>query len=346
MASSSSSSTRNASPRPQLRTIRVVTGTGEPTEVAWFVPGSSGAAIETACAVAVGLAADTRIRAVEVARRGAAKETHTKSLTRPRADRIFNIVPPPQATGCVVALTEWLPEGLELRVEPVGLVALSAAGDAVVGRGRDGLFPKAVVTRDDDDDHHSTAPSAAAAWANKDDDDDFSDPSRPLLAASSGGHRPTTYGDAAAARTTAHPPAKKGDAGGDAGGFRAQLLKFERINAHLANERTYLAWVRTALALVSVGLTLLGEATGNAYAWWRVTYFVVGALFLVCVDLTWLTGWCRYRRTKELLALPKRALPRKFGRYGVRCQAHFLGVLLAATLLVFVGSGWQDVVLR
>mmetsp|Transcript_609 Transcript_609/g.2397 ORF Transcript_609/g.2397 Transcript_609/m.2397 type:complete len:317 (-) Transcript_609:98-1048(-) len=316
MASSSSSSTRNASPRPQLRTIRVVTGTGEPTEVAWFVPGSSGAAIETACAVAVGLAADTRIRAVEV------------------------------ATGCVVALTEWLPEGLELRVEPVGLVALSAAGDAVVGRGRDGLFPKAVVTRDDDDDHHSTAPSAAAAWANKDDDDDFSDPSRPLLAASSGGHRPTTYGDAAAARTTAHPPAKKGDAGGDAGGFRAQLLKFERINAHLANERTYLAWVRTALALVSVGLTLLGEATGNAYAWWRVTYFVVGALFLVCVDLTWLTGWCRYRRTKELLALPKRALPRKFGRYGVRCQAHFLGVLLAATLLVFVGSGWQDVVLR
>ena len=33
--------------------------------------------------------------------------------------------------------------------------------------------------------------------------------------------------------------------------FRGQLLKFERINAHLANERTWLAWIRTALSLLS-----------------------------------------------------------------------------------------------
>mmetsp|Transcript_19605 Transcript_19605/g.25377 ORF Transcript_19605/g.25377 Transcript_19605/m.25377 type:complete len:243 (-) Transcript_19605:781-1509(-) len=126
-------------------------------------------------------------------------------------------------------------------------------------------------------------------------------------------------------------------------GFRTQLLKFERINAHLANERTWLAWVRTALSLISCGFTLLNEATNYSNYSWRVIYFVLGSLFLCCVDLTWMTGWFRYRRNKDILSMPKESLPQKFNRFRMRFQAQFLGGLLISTLIVYVASGWRNI---
>lgn len=122
--------------------------------------------------------------------------------------------------------------------------------------------------------------------------------------------------------------------------FRGQLLKFERINAHLANERTWLAWVRTALSLVSCSFTLWDQATSNSS--WRTTYFVVGCLFVACVDLTWFTGYSRYRTIKDVLALPKDAVPANFNRIRLSYQAIFLGLLLLAILIIYVVSGYQQ----
>ena len=118
--------------------------------------------------------------------------------------------------------------------------------------------------------------------------------------------------------------------------FRGQLLKFERINAHLANERTWLAWMRTALSLVSCAFTLLDYADGESSSAWKCTYFVLGCLFVGCVDLTWLTGWFRYRRIKEILSIPKDALPSKFNRFRMKYQAQMLGILLTAVMILFV----------
>lgn len=113
--------------------------------------------------------------------------------------------------------------------------------------------------------------------------------------------------------------------------FRGQLLKFERINAHLANERTWLAWVRTALSLVSCSFTL-----------WDHSWIVVGCLFVACVDLTWFTGYSRYRTIKDVLALPKDAVPANFNRVPLSYQAIFLGLLLLATLVIYLISGVKD----
>ena len=124
--------------------------------------------------------------------------------------------------------------------------------------------------------------------------------------------------------------------------FRGQLLKFERINAHLSNERTWLAWVRTSLSLVSCAFTLLDESLKETRAAWSVTFFITGCLFVSCVDLTWLTGWFRYRQTKDVLALPKDAIPGKFIRFRMHFQAHYLGVLLTITLIIYIISGARN----
>ena len=38
--------------------------------------------------------------------------------------------------------------------------------------------------------------------------------------------------------------------------FRGQWIKFERVLSHLANERTWLAWLRVALTLLAAAFTL------------------------------------------------------------------------------------------
>ncbi|KAH8051598.1 DUF202-containing protein [Aureococcus anophagefferens] len=101
--------------------------------------------------------------------------------------------------------------------------------------------------------------------------------------------------------------------------FRAQLLK-PSASTHLANERTWLAWMRTALSLVSCAFTILDYADDQSGGWYA-TYFVVGCLFVGCVDLTWLTGYMRYKRTKEILAIPKDALPRSSPGSAAKYQA-------------------------
>jgi len=210
------------------------------------------------------------------------------------------------SAGCVVALTEAIPSDTELRIEVVGETVFAP----------------------------STAPE-----------------NQPLLSNQAGGGSMTLSTPDSQSRTD--------------DGFRTQLLKFERINAHLANERTWLvslffvkahaiffftvthassqAWVRTALSLISCGFTLLNEATNYSNYSWRVIYFVLGSLFLCCVDLTWMTGWFRYRRNKDILSMPKESLPQKFNRFRMRFQAQFLGGLLISTLIVYVASGWRNI---
>ncbi|KAJ8614512.1 hypothetical protein CTAYLR_000786 [Chrysophaeum taylorii] len=228
-----------------MRTVRVSSATRPATEVSWF-PGSSSESIELTVKAALGMPPDAVIRVID------------------------------QSNGCLVGLTEWVPEGLEFHVEAI-------------------------------DDRKVEVKTAQHE-------------SRPLLE-----------------RSDDEPTKIAGDA------FRGQLLKFERINAHLANERTWLAWVRTALSLVSCAFTLLNEAYSDGNQSWRITYFVIGCLFVGCVDLTWLTGWFRYRRIKDILAMPKDAIPEKFNRVRVRFQAHFLGLLLTSTVVIYIASGWRAV---
>ena len=86
-----------------------------------------------------------------------------------------------------------------------------------------------------------------------------------------------------------------------ANSFRGELLKFERINAHLANERTWLAWVRTALSTLSCAFAFLSlTSTSGIY---KVMTYIIGSLFCVCVIFVYTTGYLRYTRVKLILGL-------------------------------------------
>ena len=120
------------------------------------------------------------------------------------------------------------------------------------------------------------------------------------------------------------------------GVFRKQLIKFENIQAHLANERTWLAWVRTSLSALSVAFSLLTLVGDSRESWLAVVLFLLGSGFIVSVFTAFLTGWLRYARIRDVLMLTKREMPAHLHRIGVRHQARLIGILfilLTATYL-------------
>ena len=71
------------------------------------------------------------------------------------------------------------------------------------------------------------------------------------------------------------------------------------LNDELANDRTYLAWVRTAIALYALGFVVAKVAylinTDPAGLSDRDFYTVVGVLIIVCGAATVLTGFWQHR---------------------------------------------------
>jgi len=125
---------------------------------------------------------------------------------------------------------------------------------------------------------------------------------------------------------------------GDNKSFRSALLKFERINAHLANERTWLAWIRTAVSILGCAFTFLGlaENSDSGYNWASIT---LGVGFVACVLLTFFTGWFRYKQVKNLLTRQTQDIHDNFERLGVGWQSHMLGLLLVSTAILYAYGG-------
>lgn len=114
--------------------------------------------------------------------------------------------------------------------------------------------------------------------------------------------------------------------------FRGELLKFERINAHLANERTWLAWVRTALSTLSCAFAFLSLSTAGTY---QIFVYLLGSLFCLSVLFVYVTGWLRYTRIKLILGLSFNEMKTKFDRLGVTWVARLFGALFLVTALVY-----------
>src|ERR1700689_102858 len=89
----------------------------------------------------------------------------------------------------------------------------------------------------------------------------------------------------------------------------ASEQKADRASDHLANERTFLAWVRTGIAIVVFGFAIgrfaialrqLAQFQGSSvhtagFSVWLGTSSIVAGIVLV------VTGLVRYRRTRALL---------------------------------------------
>ena len=127
--------------------------------------------------------------------------------------------------------------------------------------------------------------------------------------------------------------------GGAAQEFRGEVLKFERVNAHLANERTWLAWVRTALSVLGVALSLISLTDEMGSATMDSTALALGVAFVLCTLFTYLTGWLRYARVKEVLTWTGSQVKGKFGRFGLQYFTWFLGGALVLTVPIYLMAG-------
>ena len=114
-----------------------------------------------------------------------------------------------------------------------------------------------------------------------------------------------------------------------------RLIKFERMSSHLANERTFLAWIRTTVSVAGLAVTfteLFTEPRNRGFFFWAGSTFawMVGvAVFSI--------GVSRYQTVKAVLNMPKNAISNRFGRVGIifisTSFAAFLCALTAAYML-------------
>lgn len=122
----------------------------------------------------------------------------------------------------------------------------------------------------------------------------------------------------------------------ETGVFRKQLIKFENIQAQLANERTWLAWVRTAISALSVAFSLLTLVGDSEKSWLASLLFLLGSGFIISVFTTFVTGWLRYARVRDVLMLAKREVPTHLHRVGVSHQAKFLCILFVFLSIIYL----------
>ena len=83
--------------------------------------------------------------------------------------------------------------------------------------------------------------------------------------------------------------------------YQNQLTKFNRVLAHLVNDRTVLAWFRCNLAFVSLSfkyMRLASTVDGTSAA---TVLLVSGGVFMVLLPVSWWSGFRRYSKCKELL---------------------------------------------
>lgn len=111
------------------------------------------------------------------------------------------------------------------------------------------------------------------------------------------------------------------------------------MNAHLANERTWLAWVRTALSVLGVALSLLSLADDMGSLSMDSIALALGVAFVLCTLFTYLTGWLRYTRVKEVLTWTGSQVKGTFGRFGLQYFSWFLGIALLCTVPLYLIGG-------
>lgn len=97
----------------------------------------------------------------------------------------------------------------------------------------------------------------------------------------------------------------------------------------LANERTFLAWMRTALALLAAGVVLHGfSAEARGYAWWAA----IG--LAVCAAVASSGAYLRWRNN-EIAMRHLRPLPRSSA---IPVTAAVMAALAVSALLLITAS--------
>mmetsp|Transcript_48244 Transcript_48244/g.135019 ORF Transcript_48244/g.135019 Transcript_48244/m.135019 type:complete len:274 (+) Transcript_48244:1020-1841(+) len=141
-------------------------------------------------------------------------------------------------------------------------------------------------------------------------------------------------------------PLLDADVGHDVGPTTVQekiennVTKFERMASHLANERTFLAWIRTAVSVAGLALTysdFFHHPNNVPFFYWMSTLFSWG----VCLA-TFFVGLSRYQRVKFVLNLPKTQITNRFGRTGITIIIASFSTFLVLLTIVYIDEVWRD----
>lgn len=114
------------------------------------------------------------------------------------------------------------------------------------------------------------------------------------------------------------------------------MLKLNRLTSFLANERTYLAWVRTACSMFALAISTLALTSKEQGAeWWLgwATGLMIACLSAVCY---W-HGVERYFRVKHVLS--QREPPPGYGRRSMRPFSALVGAVWLAFMIAYVVRG-------
>ncbi len=131
--------------------------------------------------------------------------------------------------------------------------------------------------------------------------------------------------------------------------YQSQLLKFQRILAHLVNERTVLAWLRTNLAFVVIALKfmVLAKTYSSVGSTVSMILYSIGGLYMLLLPLSWYSGFDRFRRCKEMLDYDISEISRYLYKMGfdtdilalfILIVVSFLGVVVGGTIIIWFST--------
>jgi len=119
-----------------------------------------------------------------------------------------------------------------------------------------------------------------------------------------------------------------------------RLVKFERMTSHLANERTFLAWVRTSASVAGLAVTY----STNYYRPRLSLIYWLGSVFAWCVGVYFFgTGVRRYWTVKSVLNRRKEDITNQWGRKGVGFVVALFGIFLALMSAMFLKDVYSEV---
>ncbi|CAM9575657.1 unnamed protein product [Choristocarpus tenellus] len=116
---------------------------------------------------------------------------------------------------------------------------------------------------------------------------------------------------------------------------RSEWVDLKRILSHLANERTYLAWVRVGSKMFSLGLNGVGFAS-KASRTPAELFFSLGMLYIILCPFVIFLGLKRFEDAAQLIVQDTKKKPELLVNSAVRHATFLLAVLTMMTLGVMV----------
>jgi len=129
--------------------------------------------------------------------------------------------------------------------------------------------------------------------------------------------------------------------------FRLRLIKLERINAHCANERTFLAFVRVVVSMLSIYFNIYWSDTSNLKLSqaWKFSEKLIGTVFGFLLPLIIVGAYVRYNTFKNFLEMTYSGMIPFIGTAGLYQTIALItaSMVIAVFSLAFIGKEYISI---